>query len=121
MHKDISGVLTVSTCLLNRDRNCVSDFTQAGPPLPSPQSHMCPFLLSSSPRVGDSTTDTPQQKKKKKKKRELHIFRDVSELKVKVAVRAGTSACLFFFCALNIGYPQFEINNTYFVVCFFFS
>lgn len=46
MHKDISGVLTVSTCLLNRDRNSVSDFTQTSPPLPSSQSHMCPSLLS---------------------------------------------------------------------------
>lgn len=36
MHKDISGVLTVSTCLLNRDRNSVSDFTQTGPPQPLP-------------------------------------------------------------------------------------
>lgn len=31
MHKDISGVLTVSTCLLNRQ----SDFTKTSPPAPS--------------------------------------------------------------------------------------
>lgn len=36
MHKDISGVLTVSTCLLNRDRNSVSDFTETPPPLTEP-------------------------------------------------------------------------------------
>lgn len=34
MHKDISGVLTVSTCLLNRDRNSVSDFREDPPPEP---------------------------------------------------------------------------------------
>lgn len=43
MHKDISGVLTVSTCLLNHDRNSESDFTETTPPS---QSHMCPSLLN---------------------------------------------------------------------------
>lgn len=72
MHKDISGVLTVSTCLLNRDRNSVSDFTET-PPSP-PHGATCVLLYLASPlRASDSTADNPHLEKKE------HVFRDVNQ------------------------------------------
>lgn len=62
MHKDISGVLTVSTCLLNRDRNSVSDFTET----PPPHGATCVLLYLESPLpASDSTADNPHLEKKR--------------------------------------------------------
>lgn len=60
MHKDISQELTVSTCLLKSDRNCVSDFTETPPPLP--WSHMCPSLTLPL-AAGDSAAEKPHLEK----------------------------------------------------------
>lgn len=74
MHKDISGVLTVSTCLLNRERNSVSDFTETPPP---PRRATCVLLYLASPLpASDSTADNPRLEKKKKRE---HVFRDVNQ------------------------------------------
>lgn len=71
MHKDISGVLTVSTCLLNRDRDSVSDFTETPPP---PPRATCVLLYLTSPLpASDSTADNPHLEKKE------HVFRDVNQ------------------------------------------
>lgn len=68
MHKDISGVLTVSTCLLNRDRNSVSDFTETPLPFPSappPHQATCVLLYLTSPLPAcDSAADSPHSEKK---------------------------------------------------------
>lgn len=62
MHKDISGVLTVSTCLLNRDRSCVSDFTET----PPPDGATCVLLYLTSPLpASDSAADNPHLEKKR--------------------------------------------------------
>lgn len=109
MHKDISGVLTVSTCLLNRDRNSVSDFTET-PPSPS---HMCPSILNVASPCQWQYHWQPTLGKKE------HVFRDVNQrwwkLKVRVArslvgwhirqpvrLPACSPACLFFLCTLWI-------------------
>lgn len=119
MHKDISGVLTVSTCLLNRDRNSVSDFTQTSLPPSLPRRATCVLLyLASSPRACDRTTDAPQEKKKKKKNpKKSCTFSETSAS----SRLAGTAARLFSLCTRNIGYPHFEINNTYFMLLLFYS
>lgn len=113
MHKDISGVLTVSTCLLNHDRNSVSDFTQTSPPHPSPQSHMCPLLSVVSSRLWQYHWHP------KRKKEELCIFRDVSELKVRVAVWLAQPPACFSFALwiLAIHILKLIIH----ISCFFFS
>lgn len=60
MHKDISGVLTVSTCLLNHDRNSVSDFTET-----PPHRATCVLLYLVSPLpASDSAADNPHLEKK---------------------------------------------------------
>lgn len=65
MHKDISGVLTVSTCLLNHDRNSVSDFTETPlPPPPYGATRVLLYLMSPLPAC-DSTADNPHLEKKR--------------------------------------------------------
>lgn len=87
MHKDISGVLTVSTCLLNRERNSVSDFTETPPPQPNPThpypphpplGATCVLLYLASPLpASDSAADNPHLEEKKKRKGGGRVFRDV--------------------------------------------
>lgn len=76
MHKDISGVLTVSTCLLNHDRNSVSDFQETPHHRrrrPSSPSHMCPSLLNGASPGRDSPADNLHSEKKE------HVFKDVNQ------------------------------------------
>lgn len=112
MHKDISGVLIVSTCLLNRDRNSVSDFTET----PPPHRATCVLLYLTSPLPAcDSAADNPHLEKK-------NMFSEMSSgdggssrLELLVDSLAGTSACLPFLPLhpMNIGYPHCEINNAF--------
>lgn len=92
MHKDISGVLTVSTCLLNRDRNSVSDFTET----PPPHRATCVLLYLTSPLPAcDSAADNPHLEKKKNMFSEMSTSDgESSRLELLVHSLAGTSASL---------------------------
>lgn len=97
MHKDISGVLTVSTCLLNRDRNSVSDFTE------TPPSHgaTCVLLYLTSPfPASDSTADNPHLEKKNMFSEMSTSDGESSRLELLVGWHIRQPACLFFLCTL---------------------
>lgn len=106
MHKDISGVLTVSTCLLNHDRNSVSDFTET----PPHRATCVPLYLMSPLPASDSTADNPHLEKKE------HVFRDVNQQQRKLKVRVIRSFARLPvppLHSMNIGYPHCEINNAF--------
>lgn len=109
MHKDISGVLTVSTCLLNRDRNSVSDFTQTSPP----HRPTCVLYLASSPRACDSTTDTTHEKTKKS-----CAFSEMSASSRLELLFAWHIRLPVFPLHSEYWLSTFEINNTYFTFLF---
>lgn len=123
MHKDISGVLTVSTCLLNRDRNSVSDFTET----PPPHGATCVLLYLASPLpASDSAADNPHLEKKKRT-----CLQRCQPAMVKAQGQscssAGTSAslpaclpaCSSLLHSMNIGYPHCEINNAFSYIFFY--
>lgn len=114
MHKDISGVLTVSTCLLNRDRNSVSDFTETPPP---PHRATCVLLYLASPLpASDSTADNPHLEKKKNVFSEMSTSNgESSRLELLVGWHIRQPACLPapLLHSMNIGYPHCEIINAF--------